>query len=73
MTSSATRSAKVIFESGTMIADRCVVLPGVVLRRGSVLGSGSLAAENFEAPVGSVYVGSRDGCAVNVVCRCCLY
>ena len=45
MTSSAEGSKKVMFESGTMIADRCVVLPGVTLRRGSVLGSGSLARE----------------------------
>lgn len=45
MTSSAERSEKVTFESGTMIADRCVVLPGVTLRAGSVLGSGSLARE----------------------------
>jgi hypothetical protein len=45
MTSSAEGSKKVTFESGTMIADRCVVLPGVILRRGSVLGSGSLARE----------------------------
>lgn len=45
MTSSAEGSKKVTFESDTMIADRCVVLPGVILRRGSVLGSGSLARE----------------------------
>jgi acyl-CoA synthetase (AMP-forming)/AMP-acid ligase II/acetyltransferase-like isoleucine patch superfamily enzyme/acyl carrier protein len=65
MTSTAIRSGKVTFEAGAMIADRCVVLPGVTMRRGSVLGSGSLAAENFEAPVGSVWVGSRHGSAMN--------
>ena len=66
MTSSAKRSAKVIFEAGSMVADRCVVLPGVTLKRGAVLGSGSLAAEGMTITVGSVWVGSRDGCAVNV-------
>lgn len=45
ITSSAERSGKVTFESGSMVADRCVVLPGVTLRKGSVLGSGSLARE----------------------------
>ena len=49
-----------------MVADRCVVLPGVTLRKGSVLGSGSLAPEDFVAAVGSVWVGSSEGSAVNV-------
>ena len=66
LTSTAVRSAPVVFESGAMVADRCVVLPGVTLRKGSVLGSGSLAPEDFDAPVGSVWVGSREGGAVNV-------
>lgn len=59
LTSSATRSAPVVFEAGSMIADRCVILPGVKLRRGAILGSGSLAAEDFDMPVGSIWVGSR--------------
>lgn len=42
LTASSKRSAKVTFEAGSMIADRCVVLPGVTVRRGAVLGSGSL-------------------------------
>ena len=64
LTSSAKRSAVVKFEDGAMIADRCVLLPGTRLGKGSVLGSGSLAKEDFEAPVGSVWLGSSDGCAV---------
>ena len=40
----------------TLTLIRCVVLPGVVLRRGSVLGSGSLAPEDFDMSVGSVWV-----------------
>jgi hypothetical protein len=31
-----------------------------------VLGSGSLSPEDFVCPVGSIWVGSRDGSAVNV-------
>lgn len=66
MTSSAESSAHIRFEAGSMVADRCVVLPGVELRRGCVLGSGSLAPEGFEGPTGSMWVGSRDGCTVLV-------
>ena len=40
LTSSATRSAPVVFEAGSMVADRCVILPGVRLGRGAVLGKG---------------------------------
>ena len=61
MTCSTECSKPVVFEDGVMVADRCVVLPGVVLRRGSVIGSGCLATEDFEAPVGSVWVGSSGG------------
>ena len=64
LTSSAKRSAAVRFADGSMVADRCVILPGTTLGKGCVLGSGSLAKEDFEAPVGSVWVGSSDGCAV---------
>lgn len=42
------------------------MLPGATLRRGSVLGSGSLAAEDMELAVGSVWVGSKGGRAVCV-------
>ena len=61
MTASADRSAEIVFESGVMVADRCVILPGVTLRKGSVVGSGCLAGENFEAEMGSVWVGSSGG------------
>lgn len=66
LTSTKIRSAKVIFEDGSMIADRCVILPGVIVRRAAVLGSGSLAHEDMDVPVGSVWVGSTQGSAVNV-------
>eukprot|EP00595_Chromulina_sp_UTEXLB2642_P002762 CAMPEP_0196768056 /NCGR_PEP_ID=MMETSP1095-20130614/42291_1 /TAXON_ID=96789 ORGANISM="Chromulina nebulosa, Strain UTEXLB2642" /NCGR_SAMPLE_ID=MMETSP1095 /ASSEMBLY_ACC=CAM_ASM_000446 /LENGTH=187 /DNA_ID=CAMNT_0042137103 /DNA_START=2925 /DNA_END=3485 /DNA_ORIENTATION=- len=66
LTSTARTSNYVTLESGCMIADRCVLLPGTIIRRGAVLGSGSLASENFEALIGSVWVGSREGKPVNV-------
>jgi acetyltransferase-like isoleucine patch superfamily enzyme len=44
MTSSATRADKVILEAGCMVADRCVILPGCTLKRGSILGSGSIVS-----------------------------
>ena len=66
LTSTAKRSAKVVLEAGSMVADRCVILPGVRLSRGAVLGSGSLAAEDMNIPVGSVWVGSKGGSAVCV-------
>ena len=31
-----------------------------------MLGSGSLSPENFECPIGSIWVGSRDGTCINV-------
>jgi acetyltransferase-like isoleucine patch superfamily enzyme len=39
MTSSAGRSAPVVFEAGSMVADRCVILPGVTVRKGGILGA----------------------------------
>jgi len=66
MTSTVIRSDNITFESGSMIADRCVVLPGTKMCQGSILGSGGLAAEDFIAPTGSVWVGSSQGSAVNI-------
>ncbi|CAE7636081.1 unnamed protein product [Symbiodinium microadriaticum] len=66
LTSSAEKSAPVVFEDGCMIADRCVILPGLMQRKGAVLGSGSLSPEDFECPIGSIWVGSRDGACINV-------
>lgn len=67
MTRSSERAAKVVIGDGAMLADRCVVLPGATLARGSVLGTGGLARENFHYPMGSVWVGSARGNAVSVL------
>lgn len=66
ITSSTTCSKRVVFEDGVMIADRCVILPGAVVQRGAVLGSGALACEDMTVPVGSIWLGSQDGKALNV-------
>lgn len=66
MTSTTDRSGKVTIESGCMVADRCCLLPGVTLRKGVVMGSGGLTKENFEYPMGSVWVGSVNGSSIMV-------
>lgn len=53
-------------EDGAMLADRCVVLPGVVIGRNTVLGSGALARKNATYEAGGVFVGSRFGDAVRL-------
>jgi hypothetical protein len=35
MTASSEKSASVVFEDGCMIADRCVILPGLMLKKGT--------------------------------------
>ena len=58
---------RIVIGDNCMLADRCVVLPGSVMERASVIGSGGLAKEDFVYPQGSVYVGSRSGNSVCVV------
>jgi len=59
ITSDTNESAAVSIEDGCFVADRCVVLPGVQMKRNSTIGSGGLAPKNFVAPPGSVFVGSE--------------
>lgn len=61
MTSSSSTSNKILIEAGAMVSDGCVLLPGTVLRRSSMLAPGTLANENFEADTGSIWIGSSDG------------
>lgn len=65
-TASATCSKRVVLEAGAMVADRCILLPGVRVKKGAVLGSGALACEDMEVPLGSVWLGSQHGKALNV-------
>jgi hypothetical protein len=61
MCTDAVEARPIVIESGAMVADRCVLLPGVRVGRNSVLGSGTLATKGFEAPAGSVWLGSSGG------------
>ena len=67
MTRSTEGSVKVVIADNAMLADRCVVLPGVVQEQGSVIGTGGLGKEGYTYPIGSVWVGSQSGNAVNVL------
>ena len=59
LTSDREESVPVRIGDGCFVADRCVLLPGVEMKRNSTLGSGSLGPKNFTAPPGSVFVGSE--------------
>jgi len=56
--------APVTLHAGSMVADRCVVLPGVVLGRNATLGSGSLAPAHAHFEPMSKTVGSTGGSTV---------
>ncbi|KAJ3381630.1 hypothetical protein HDU84_004975 [Entophlyctis sp. JEL0112] len=62
--SDAVESRAIDIGPGAMVADRCVVLPGVVIGKNATIGSGSLLRKNGFYPPGSVWVGSRGGDAV---------
>jgi hypothetical protein len=47
-----------------MLADRCVLQPGVTIEKLAVLGSGSVGKAGCRYPVGSVWVGSKSNGAV---------
>jgi hypothetical protein len=62
--SDANISAPVKIGDGAMVADRCVLMPGVELGKGTVMGSGGLGKKNTVYPPNSVWVGSSGGNAV---------
>eukprot|EP00929_Paragymnodinium_shiwhaense_P104661 TRINITY_DN6927_c0_g1_i2.p1 TRINITY_DN6927_c0_g1~~TRINITY_DN6927_c0_g1_i2.p1 ORF type:complete len:1712 (+),score=350.83 TRINITY_DN6927_c0_g1_i2:139-5274(+) len=51
---------KVIIEAGANVSDRCVLLPGTIVKTGAVMGSGALSKADTVYEAG-VYVGSRGG------------
>ncbi len=61
ITTDTKESQKVVIGDGAMVADRCVLLPGTRIGRNAVLGSGTLAPKGFDAPGGSVWLGSSGG------------
>ena len=48
-------------EAGSMVADRCVLLPGTRIGRGAVIGSGTLIPKDFSVQSESVWLGSVNG------------
>merc|ERR1719502_593673 len=66
MCSDAKDQAPIVIGAGAMVADRCVLLPGVTIERNAVLGSGGLGKKGFTYTAGSVWVGSRHNNAVQL-------
>ncbi|KAJ3020615.1 UNVERIFIED_CONTAM: hypothetical protein HDU68_010093 [Siphonaria sp. JEL0065] len=60
----AVESRPIVFGAGSMIADRCVILPGVTVGQNAMIGSGSLLYKNGHYAAGSTWVGSKGGDAV---------
>jgi len=48
-------------ESGAMVADRCVLLPGCTIGKNAMLGSGGLGPADTKLPADSLWVGSHGG------------
>ncbi|EKX52743.1 hypothetical protein GUITHDRAFT_84689 [Guillardia theta CCMP2712] len=61
MTADAEDCAPIRIEAGANVGDRCVLLPGCVIGRNVVFGSGGLAMKNTEYEAGSKWVGCRFG------------
>lgn len=52
-------SKPIVIGQGAMVADRCVLMPGVTIGRNSVLGSGTLAPTGFTTQAGSIWLGNE--------------
>eukprot|EP00960_Hanusia_phi_P006958 197929-Hanusia_phi.AAC.12 len=61
MTADGEDCAPIRIEAGANVGDRCVLLPGCVIGRNVVFGSGGLAMKNTEYEAGSKWVGCRFG------------
>ena len=61
VTSDGTGSDCICIKDGAMVADRVVVLPGVVVGTKSVLGSGALTRRNTSYAENTICVGSKAG------------
>ena len=57
-------AAPIRIEAGANVSDRCVLMPGCVVGRNTVMGSGSLTARGACYAAGSKWVGSKGGKAV---------
>jgi acetyltransferase-like isoleucine patch superfamily enzyme len=59
-------SKKIFIGDGAMIADRCVLLPGVRVGRRTVMGSGSLGRRDAQYEDNSTWMGNVHGQAVRL-------
>ncbi|KAK6384161.1 hypothetical protein LTR65_009829 [Meristemomyces frigidus] len=64
VTSDGTGSDYVRINSGAMVADRVVLLPGVELGEKTIMGSGALTKRNFQYAAETTWVGAKQGEAV---------
>ncbi|KAJ3400237.1 hypothetical protein HDU80_007139 [Chytriomyces hyalinus] len=64
MFSDSVESRKITIEEGAMLADRCVVLPGVVIGKNAMIGTGTLLGKNGYYPPGSTWIGAKNGDAL---------
>ncbi|ORY48525.1 hypothetical protein BCR33DRAFT_847915 [Rhizoclosmatium globosum] len=62
--SDAVESRRIVIGAGCMIADRCIILPGVIVGKNAMIGSGSLLFKNGYYPPESTWIGSKGGEAV---------
>ena len=60
----AEEAAPIRIEAGANVSDRCVLMPGCVVGRNTIMGSGSLTACGAYYAAGSKWVGSKGGKAV---------
>ncbi|KAF8159331.1 AMP-dependent synthetase and ligase [Crassisporium funariophilum] len=57
-------SGKIVIDSGAMIADRVVLLPGTHVGRRAIMGSGALGKRNAKYEAGSTWLGNENGEAI---------
>ncbi|KAE8153071.1 hypothetical protein BDV25DRAFT_127544 [Aspergillus avenaceus] len=57
-------TAPIVIDDGAMIGDRTTVLPGVTVGRQTLIGPGSLLRRGHSYPVDTVWLGNRDGGAI---------
>jgi carbonic anhydrase/acetyltransferase-like protein (isoleucine patch superfamily) len=55
---------RIMIGDGTMVGDRCVVLPGATIGREAMIGSGALLRRNGDFPEKTIWTGSKGGNAV---------
>jgi acetyltransferase-like isoleucine patch superfamily enzyme len=63
--STTTQRKSILIKKGAMIADRCVILPGVIIGRKAMIGTGSLICEDMKVERETTWIGSQNGQPLN--------